>query len=318
MTSCPIKLLHGVSGGLAGAGLKGDKGVKRAIMIFLMALIGSAALWGDALCSPPEEGAKEKPTLDVPYEPTSYAILEEMLNMAGVTSNDLVYDLGCGDGRIVIMAAKERGAKGVGVDLDPERIKESRENAEAAHVTHLVRFYVQNLFHTDIRKATVVMLYLYPEVNLRLRPKLLSELSPGTRLVSHSHTMGDWKADVTKRVEGHDLHFFLVPANATGSWRWGEQEGKNTSLSLIQKFQQVTGTITLGTETYPIINGSLKGDLLSFSVERMVKGMDEALSFDGQVSGDSIQGKIIDVKTGREVNRWKAARDPSTMVSIVE
>jgi SAM-dependent methyltransferase len=286
-------------------------------MNLLAALLGSALLWGCSPLSPPQEAPK-KPVLDVPYEPTSYAIARAMLNMAGVTSKDLVYDLGCGDGRIVIMAAKERGARGVGVDLDPERIRESGENAKVAGVTHRARFPEQNLFHTDIRQATVVMLYLYPEVNIKLRPKLLKELKPGTRIVSHSHTMGDWQDDATRTVEGHDLHFFLVPANVTGTWRWSEPDGRSASLSLTQKFQRVKGSVTTGAETHPIIDCSLRGNALLFSVERSVRGSKEVFSYEGQVSGDTIQGKILPRETSRGMTRWLATRDPSTVVSIAE
>ena len=286
-------------------------------MNLLMAILLSAVLWGCSTFSPPQEAAK-KPALDVLYEPTSYGIAREMLNMAGVTSKDLVYDLGCGDGRIVILAAKERGARGVGVDLDPERIKESRENAKSAGVTHLVRFYEQNLFDTDITKATVVMLYLYPEVNLKLRPKLLKELKPGTRIVSHSHTMGDWEDDATRRVEGHDLHFFVVPANATGTWRWDEPDGRRTSLSLTQKFQRVKGSMTIGAEAYPIVDCSLSGNKILFGVERPVQGKQGVFSYEGQILGDTIQGKITPRGRGQGVNRWQATRDPATTVSIAE
>jgi SAM-dependent methyltransferase len=286
-------------------------------MNLLAALMVSTALWGYALASQPAETEK-KPALDVPYEPTSYGIAREMLNMAGVTSKDLIYDLGCGDGRIVILAAKERGARGVGVDLDPERIRESRENAKAAGVTRLVRFYQQNLFDTDIREATVVMLYLYPEVNLKLRPKLLKELKPGTRIVSHSHTMGDWEDDATREVEGHNLHFFVVPANVTGTWRWDEPDGRRTSLSLTQKFQRVKGSMTIGAEANPIMDSSLRGNTLLFSVERMGRGSKEVFSYEGQVAGDTLQGKITSRGTGQGVIRWQATRDPATRVSIAE
>jgi SAM-dependent methyltransferase len=286
-------------------------------MNLLMALLASTVLWGCALSNPLPETPK-KTALDVPYEPTSYGIAREMLNMTGVTSEDWVYDLGCGDGRIVILAAKERGARGIGVDLDSERIKESRENAKAAGVTQLVRFYEQNLFDTDVSKATVVMLYLYPQVNIKLRPKLLKELKPGTRIVSHSHTMGDWEDDATREVEGHDLHFFMVPANMTGTWRWNEPDGRRISLSLTQKFQRVKGSMTIGTETYPIVDCSLRGDTLLFSVERMGRGSKEVFSYEGQVSGDTIQGKITLRGTGQGVTRWQATRDPATRVSIAE
>ena len=286
-------------------------------MNLLVALLVSTALWGYALSSPAAETAK-KPALDVPYEPTSYGIAGEMLNMAGVTSKDLVYDLGCGDGRIVILAAKERGARGVGVDLDPARIRESRKNAKIAGVTQRVRFYEQNLFSTDLSQATVVMLYLYPEVNIKLRPKLLKELKPGTRIVSHSHTMGDWEDDATQRVEGHDLHFFVVPANVTGIWRWIEPDGRRVSLFLNQKFQRVKGSMTIGAETYPIVYCSLKGNTLLFSVERMGRGGKEVFSYEGQVSGDTIQGRITPRGPGQGMMRWQATREPSTIVSIAE
>jgi SAM-dependent methyltransferase len=281
------------------------------------ALLVSTLLWGCLLSNPPRVPA-EKPALDVPYEPTSYGIAKEMLNMAGVTSKDLIYDLGCGDGRIVIMAAKERGARGVGVDLDPERIRESRENAKAAGVTRLIRFFEQNLFDTDISQATVVILYLYPEVNLKLRPKLLRDLKPGTRIVSHSHTMGDWEDDATKRVEGHDLHFFLVPANVTGTWRWDEPDGRGASLSLTQKFQQVKGSMTIGAETHPITDFSLRGETILFRVDRPIQGKKQVFSYEGQVSGDTIQGKITPEGTGHGMHRWKATRDLATRVSIAE
>jgi SAM-dependent methyltransferase len=286
-------------------------------MNLLMAIILSTVLSGGALFSPPEAIAKD-PALDVPYEPTSYGIAKEMLEMAGATSKDLVYDLGCGDGRIVIMAAKERGATGVGVDLDPKRINESRENAKAAGVTHLIRFFEQNLFDTDFSKATVVMLYLYPDVNLRLRPKLLKDLQPGTRIVSHSHTMGDWEDDATKRVEGHDLHFFVVPANVTGAWRWTDPAGENISLALTQKFQRVKGTLSIGAEAYPLIGASLRGNRFRFAVERQVRGSWETFLFKGQISGDTITGKMTSGATAQKVNDWQATRDPSTVVSIAE
>jgi SAM-dependent methyltransferase len=287
------------------------------LMNLFLAILAITAMGGYALSSPPKE-APQKPALDVPYEPTSYGIAKEMLNMAGVTSKDLIYDLGCGDGRIVIMAAKERGARGIGVDLDPQRIRESKENAEAAGISHLVRFFEQNLFDTDIRQATVIMLYLYPEVNLKLRPKLLKELKPGTRIVSHSHTMGEWEDDATKTVEGHILHFFVIPANVTGAWKWTDPDGENISLALTQKFQRVKGTLSVGMETYPLIGASLRGNRFRFAVERQVRGSWETFLFKGQISGDAITGKMTSGTTAQRVNNWQATRDPSTIAPIAE
>ena len=138
---------------------------------------------------------------DVPYEPTPQHIVAEMLELAKVAPNDVVYDLGCGDGRIVIAAVKDFGARGVCVDIDPERIRESRANAEQAGVAQRIRFLNQDLFETDIGDATVVTLFLYPDVNLKLRPKLWRDLAPGTRIVSYVHDMGDWTPRETHTVQ---------------------------------------------------------------------------------------------------------------------
>ncbi len=150
---------------------------------------------------------------DVPYVPTRQELVEQMLKLAGVKKGDTVYDLGCGDGRIVITAAQKFGAHGVGVDIDPERIKEANENAKKAGVTDRVKFVQANLFDADIRPATVVTLYLLPSVNLKLRPKLLKDLKPGTRIVSNSFDMGDWKPDKTLDFNGRNLYLWIVPAN---------------------------------------------------------------------------------------------------------
>ncbi|HEV2763660.1 MAG TPA: class I SAM-dependent methyltransferase [Pyrinomonadaceae bacterium] len=153
---------------------------------------------------------------DVPYVPTPEPVVNEMLSLAKVSKGDVVYDLGCGDGRLVITAVKKFGArKGVGVDIDPVRVRESNENAQKAGVTDRVKFVEQDLFETDFSEATVVTLYLLPDVNLRLRPKLLKELKPGTRIVSHAFDMGDWKPEKVVTVEpgGQTIYFWTVPAS---------------------------------------------------------------------------------------------------------
>ena len=152
-----------------------------------------------------------KPRPEVPYVPTENAVVQAMLDLAGVKSTDIVYDLGCGDGRIVVLAAQSYGAHSVGVDIDPERIRDARANAQRNAVENLVRFEVKDLFDTDIHEATVVTLYLLPAVNLRLRPKLLKDLKPGTRIVSHSFDMGDWKPEKEEVVEGQRLYLWTVP-----------------------------------------------------------------------------------------------------------
>ena len=142
--------------------------------------------------------------LDVPYVPTRTAVVDEMLRLARVTKDDVVYDLGCGDGRLVIGAAQKYGARGVGFDIDPERIKECLENAQKAGVTDKVKFVLGDLFEADFREATVMPMYLLTTVNLKLRPKILKELRPGSRVVSHNFGMDNWRPDeqTIVRVEG--------------------------------------------------------------------------------------------------------------------
>jgi SAM-dependent methyltransferase len=141
---------------------------------------------------------------EVPYVPTTDAAVQAMLKLGDVKKTDIVYDLGCGDGRIVVAAAKNYGARGVGIDINPQRVQEAKENAKKAGVENLVRFEVNDLFKADFHEATVVTLFLLPEVNMRLRPKLLQELQPGTRIVSNTFDMGDWKPDKEQKLNGED------------------------------------------------------------------------------------------------------------------
>jgi SAM-dependent methyltransferase len=159
----------------------------------------------------PLKPLEKKP--EVPYVPTHEKVVAEMLKVAEVGKNDILYDLGSGDGRIVITAAKEFGTRGVGVDIDPARIREARDNAVKAGVADKVKFLQQNLFETDIREATVVTLYLLPEVNRRLRPKLFSDLKPGTRVVSHNHDMGGWAPLKTLNVHVPQEHTIFGTLN---------------------------------------------------------------------------------------------------------
>jgi SAM-dependent methyltransferase len=166
------------------------------------------------------QSAKPRRAPDVPYVPTTEQAVQEMLKLGEVKKTDVLYDLGCGDGRIVIAAAKHFGARGVGIDINPERIKEAKENAAKAGVEHLVRFEENDLFEADIHEATVVTLFLLPNINLKLRPKLLKDLKPGTRIVSNTFDMGDWKAEKEADVGNaddedsylsHHLYLWIVP-----------------------------------------------------------------------------------------------------------
>lgn len=157
--------------------------------------------------------------LDVPYVPTPQAVVDKMLEMATVKSNDMVIDLGSGDGRIPITAAKQFGARAIGVDLNPTRVEEAQANAKKSGVEDKVQFKEQDLFETDISQATVLTMYLLPKVNLQLRPKIISQLKPGTRVVSHSFNMGNWPAEKTATVDGRTIYFWTVPDCADSAAR---------------------------------------------------------------------------------------------------
>jgi trans-aconitate methyltransferase len=150
-------------------------------------------------------------SLDVPYVPTPQSVVNKMLDIAKVNDKDYLIDLGSGDGRILIAAAKRFGAKGMGVDIDAARIQEAKTNAINARVEDKVEFRKQDLFETDLRKATVLTMYLLPRVNLQLRPRILNELKPGTRVVSHNFDMGDWQPDQKIKVDGRTIYLWIVP-----------------------------------------------------------------------------------------------------------
>lgn len=167
---------------------------------------------------------------DVLYIPTPQEVVNEMLKMAQVTKDDVIYDLGSGDGRIPITAAQKYGTRGVGIDIDPERVQEAQENAREAGVTDRVEFLQQDLFASDIGEATVVTLYLLPELNLRLRPQLFEQLKPGTRIVSHAFDMGDWEPDRVVVAEGSTIYLWIVPEEIPANLR-SKDRLSNSSLA---------------------------------------------------------------------------------------
>ena len=273
----------------------------RHILFFLVLGVGSWIL-SKAVCS-------GEPIPEVPYVPTPEEVVVEMLKMAGVTQNDIVYDLGCGDGRIVITAAKLFGARGVGVDNDPNLIRQSNENARKAGVTDRVRFIEQDLFETDIREATVVALYLLPELNLQLRPKLFRDLKPGSRIVTHEFDMGDWKPDNMAKVPRVKFYYYgripyekdtcfyywVIPAKAEGLWRWtlsAPSADRDYSLRLAQKFQEVTGTVLMGGQEAPIAAARLVGDQLRFTLREDTGKEIVVMQFDGRINGNKIAGHV--------------------------
>ncbi|MCK9535032.1 MAG: class I SAM-dependent methyltransferase [Pseudomonas sp.] len=200
--------------------------------------------------------------LDVPYVPTDEKIVQAMLDLAEVSSKDVLYDLGCGDGRIVVAAAAERNARGVGIDIDPMRITEAIEYAAHTRVEYLTHFFEGDLLEADFSQATVVTLYLLDLVNLQLRPRLLDELRPGTRIVSHSFNMGDWKADQRQDFSGISLYKWIVPAKVAGTWQWQASSGETYRVELKQKYQKVTGRAWIDQQPALLTSALLQGDLL--------------------------------------------------------
>ena len=204
--------------------------------------------------------------LDVPYVPTDEKIVNALLDLADVTSRDILYDLGCGDGRIVVAAAMQRNTRGIGIDLDPMRIAEAMEYAGNSRVEHMVDFFEGDLLEADFREATVVTLYLLDIINLQLRPRLQQELKPGTRIVSHAFDMGDWQPDERASCGGVNLFKWIVPAQIAGSWQWQDAEGRHFTLQLKQKHQKLSGTAQVDGQPAKLISALLQGDLAEFRI----------------------------------------------------
>jgi precorrin-6B methylase 2 len=227
---------------------------------------------------------------DVVWVPTSNELVAKMLDMAKVTPSDYVIDLGSGDGRTVITAAK-RGARASGIEYDPNMVELSQRNAAAAGVGDKASFVKADLFETDFSKATVVTMFLLPQINLRLRPKLL-DMAPGTRVVSNSFTMDDWEADETATLTDNCSSWctallWIVPAKVEGTWRLGQSD-----LVLTQKFQMLSGTLG----STPIADGRLRGNEITFTAG--------AAKYTGKVAGSSMQGTM----TGGSGGSWSATR----------
>lgn len=247
--------------------------------------------------------------LDVPYVPTPQNVVERMLDLADVTPSDYVIDLGSGDGRIVITAAK-RGATGHGIDLDPERISEARKNAVDQGVNDQIMFIEGNLFNTDFTEASVITMYLLPTVNRKLRPELLDRLQPGTRIVSHSFDMGDWQPDkevvVTENGgSSHDIYYWVIPAKVGGTWNWSVN-GTNFTMDVDQNYQEITVNLTDGNGTsYNIQKENLQGERITV---RAVNGNQNYI-FSGRLEGDQIIGTMQSHNgDNKEFSPWAASR----------
>jgi SAM-dependent methyltransferase len=245
--------------------------------------------------------------LDVAYVPTPDLVVERMLNMANVGPGDYVIDPGCGDGRIVIAAAK-RGAFGHGVDLDPKRIDEARENAEKAGVADKVVFVVENIFDTDFSRASVIAMYLFPDINFRLRPALLDKLEPGSRIVSHDFDMYDWKADKQHgRMEDHAVYLWIVPAKVEGNWKWNVA-GEEFKMMVVQKFQELNLTVLSEGIVLNIENSLLSGKRISFMATNPSNG--KKYVYSGRAENGVITGMVqIHHGINKTVENWTAVLD---------
>ena len=284
-----------------------------------------AGLWAIAILGTylAADGGQRKP--DVHYVPTPPGVVAEMLKIAAVGKHDVVYDLGCGDGRIVITAVGTFGArKGIGIDIDPERIKECTENARKAAVRDRVAFLQQDLFDTDFSEATVVSLYLLPKLNRRLRPALFRQLRPGDRIVSHDFDMEEWEPDKTLEVSGSDgneastAYYWMLPGGAAGTWQWklpGADGEQTYRLRLRQRFQTVTGGLEIDGKEQPVSDAKLLGDRLTFNLVRDTKGEKAKMAFAGRIAGDTLIGEVG--SEGRSLvgkREWTAKRDPGNLV----
>ncbi len=253
--------------------------------------------------------------LDVPYVPTSTKVVNKMLEVADVGPGDYVIDLGSGDGRIVVAAA-QLGAYGHGVDIDPERISEARENAEKAGVSDQVMFLQQNIFNTDFSRANIITMYLLSSVNIQLRPKILNVLEPGTKVVSHDFDMNEWEPDKYFNMDEDDVYYWVIPAKAEGQWIW-KIDGKRIKVNARQKYQEIRLDVISGDEALMIENDSLKlvGRRISFQAVNLADGT--RYVYHGKVEGNSIKGKVqIHGPNNATLKNWSATISRNSPVDL--
>jgi hypothetical protein len=250
-----------------------------------------------------------------PYVPTAPSVVERMLEIAKVGPQDFVIDLGSGDGRINITAAQKRGASGLGIEIDEELIAKARANARAAGVDDRVSFVEDDLFTADLSRATVVTIYLLKRSTMKLRDRLF-ELKPGTRIVSHAASMGEWRADHFEMLDVKDkvrpdapgrtyIHYWVVPAKVSGTWRWSvstPQGEQACELRLVQQFQAVSGSLRVGEREYAIEEGRLSGDRIQLRTAEGPGGTGPGYRLFGQVADDSIRGTLSFIDGGTEGN----------------
>lgn len=269
------------------------------VLRLAVALVAVALALAGAAQVKPESGDEVyqprpgQPGKDVVWIATPDALVTRMLAAVKTTKDDLVYDLGSGDGKIPIAAAKEYGAKAVGIEYNPEMAEFARRNVKRAGVEHLVNITTGDIFVEDFSKATVVTMYLLPQLNVKLRPIILG-MKPGTRVTSHQFDMGDWEPDQHLKVETRDAYVWIVPANVGGEWALKDERGSfSGTLNLVQRYQRIGGTLALGGKTQPLLGAWMDGDKLGFSFI----GSDNKLqSARMKVSGSDMTGALSDTR----------------------
>ena len=265
------------------------------------------------LTAPACAAQKEIERTGGPYVPTPQVVVEHMLRMAKVGPGDFVVDLGSGDGVIVLTAAREHKARGFGVDIDPELVKLSNAAANRLGIADRAAFYVQDVFKTDLSKASVITLYLLPSMMVNLRPKIFLEARPGTRVVSHDYSFDEWSPDEQIEIDVPEkekingvpkasILLWIVPAKVAGRWQLQVEGGEPYRLTLRQAYQVVSGSASAGGRTMPVNVGSLRGSDIRFTVNDGAARR----QFRGSVSGNAMQG-TVDMGGGRTA-RWSAKR----------
>ena len=253
--------------------------------------------------------AAQQPPLDIPtpYLPSTTLAVEEMLRVADIKPQDVVVDLGSGDGRIPIAAARYFGARGFGVDIDAKLVAEANENARAAGVADRVQFFQRDIMATDIREATVVTLYLLPSLVNRVRPKLLAELRPGARIVAHDYGIEGWKPDRTVQIS-KTYYVYIVPAAVGGKWRLEArlpQGERNYDVDIKQQYQELSGGARVQGGFLPLFEPRLEGERIRF----VLVDDQHAHFFEGRVSGVLMEGTVKSgIGNAQVENRWRATR----------
>ena len=268
---------------------------RRSLLTLCLSVVAASVFAQGQPAKEPFQPAVGREGKDVVWVPTPQALVDKMLDMANVTPRDYVIDLGSGDGRTVITAAK-RGARALGIEYDPDMVELSKRNATQEGVSDKASFVKADLFESDFSQATVITMFLLPDINLRLRPKIL-DLEPGTRIVSNTFTIAEWAADETATIGDGctswcTAHFWIVPAKVEGTWRLPQGE-----LTIRQVFQMISGTLASGGSSALITDGRLRGDQIEFSAG--------GVQYTGRVSGNAIEGTV---RSGGSNGKWSATR----------